>query len=716
MWAHWLLETCHRSKLNQTTGELSAFAESNYRKWQCDPWTWIENIQDEVRKQQEQYFKSQNPIEPLFAQGHYRDNSTTRTNGNYETSNFHLLDELARSVGIPLLLGSSFISVNLLTGTAEKLVLSGGIDVELWNYTLAIRAASSEESLSIQGVFTRIGVARASPTIVDTLVSRILLAIGYWREKRSHGTTDQQGHALSALRVLMEVLARLVVRVSVEKAKQIFRLSVSLGQQENLQHHWLCDAINSLLTNSLKSIPESEQGELLPDALAFPLLSELNIGNFPHWPNPIIYNPPSERKFDSNIDNRIKALIDSVCAESLVVKPVINTANWLPEIQHNLDKETREQIEQNSMQLPYCTQALERLLPLHTSHYLTPEESDKLADKIWGSQISQQGLPNTGLLPHALLLLSAPDIEHVKVLVRLYLYEHGEEVLIDTQKEIRSYPSPEIRRAVMIYNGMANAAVNETTRLYPTPEQALKLFDRLVVWRPQLVRDSFWADAGNIERTKLAESIGNALSYAIAPVLSNGEKTVERFKQLEQFYEEIEAALSVIPAFVYFVPTSGDIAATVEKVIRKSLQGCDNRKVGYAAIALQKWIEQPESTDSKQLDSLISRLIVIIETGRTIGLSVLFEVAGELIKKQRLTEEQVAILIEAIPNAFNAANYANIAPNSREAISASSIREACVKLAKVLVIRHPNNSALLDLLEEAKTDALPEVRFVFESQ
>jgi len=131
-WAHWLLEAVHRSNFNQASDELPAFAESMYRKSKCDPWTWIENIQVKVRKQQEEYLKNQNPIEPSFDQGHYRDNSNQLSLNN-EISEFFLLDGLARSVGIPLRSGRAFMNVNLLAGTAEKLVVSGGIGIELWD-------------------------------------------------------------------------------------------------------------------------------------------------------------------------------------------------------------------------------------------------------------------------------------------------------------------------------------------------------------------------------------------------------------------------------------------------------------------------------------------------------------------------------------------------------------------------------------------------------
>lgn len=671
VWAHWMLELAHRRNFNKTPEELPAFAESIYRKWKCDPWTWVESLQDKVNKQQEQYIKSQNPIEPLFEQGHYRDNSNNYSTSN-DTSIFLLLDGLSRCVGIPL---------RSVAGTAEKLIMSGGVGVDLWDYTLAIRASSSESSPSIKNVFTRIGVACASKEVVETLVKRILIAIDYWRIQRIKGGAEQQGYALSTLRVLMEVLARLVVRLSPDKAKEIFRLAISLGQQESLRHRWLFDTIDSLLTHSLKSIPAAEQGELLVDALAFSLQSEVTSSDFPRYPNPVI-DYLNARNTYPGLERRILELIAAIAP--------IGT------------------ISSNS--------ALLRLLPLvQKEAFLTRNERDKLAKAIWGNEPTYQDLPNIGLFPHALLLLPSPDIEQVKALIRIYLYEHGEDVLVDTQRELRSYPSPEIQRAVNIHTSMANAAANETIRLFPTPKQALALFDRLVMWRPKIENDDFLGTA-NSERKRLIESIGNALSYAIAPALSDEMEIIARFEQLKEFNAEIEGAISVLPAFVYFAHINDSIASAIEKLIQKALQGRDASEVSYAAIALQKWMGLSEATCAPQLTRLISRLITIIETGRTVGLQQLLWVAGELFKKKLLSEEQVATLIEAIPNAFDAADYANIASSSREAISASSIREACAKLAYVLVSQDPDDSYLQDVLEKAKTDALPEVRFAVDIQ
>lgn len=679
-WASWLLKATTQYQ-NDTAVETPPNIFKGLKDWQCDPWTWIEYIRDRVTDRQEEYIQNQNPIEPLFEQGHYRDNSNAHSTSS-DASELLLIEGLSRSVGIPLRSGGAIMKVDLLAGSVGKLVITGGIGIALWNYTLAIRAASSESSPSIKRVFTRIGVANTSQEIVDTLVTRILQAIKYWREKLINVTKDQRIYALSALGVLIEVLSRLTVRMLSEKAKEIFRLGVSLGKEQNLLHHWLFDAIDSLLTNSLKSIPESEQGELLAEALAFPLQSEVMDKDFPRFPNPVINHHNARNFYPPSMGRRIEELIAVVTPEGSVSS----------------------------------TSALLRFIPLLKEEgFLTQTERDKLASALWGNKPDYQALPNLiGLFPHVLLLLPALNTVQVKALVYRHLYEHGREVLTDTQKELRNYPSPEIHRAVMIYAGMANAAANETTRLFPTSEQALALFDRLMVWRPQIEKNDFLGAASNA-RKQLIESIGNALSYAIVPALSIEAKAIEKFEQLKIFYKEVDGAFFVMPAFVFFAGINEDIATTIEKIIRKALQSSNTREVSYAAIALQKWMELPGEASAPQIQNLISKLIAIIESGRTVGLQQLIRVAGELLNKQLMKEDQVTTLIEAISNVFNTTNYKNIESNSQEAISASSIREACAKLAYKLLQSHPENTALQDLIKESRADALPEVRFAIDT-
>ena len=80
--------------------------------------------------------------------------------------------------------------------------------------------------------------------------------------------------------------------------------------------------------------------------------------------------------------------------------------------------------------------------------------------------------------------------------------------------------------------------------------------------------------------------------------------------------------------------------------------------------------------------------------------------------KKYLSDESIESLVEILPIIFDNADYRNILPFGRESISVSFVRAACVRLARDIVSNSENkNYELLRILEEAKKDALPEVRF-----
>ena len=312
LWAHWMLQATQHSELGRTPERLPTYVESNYRQWKCDPWSWLNQLRSDIGDRRERYLESQNSIEPRFEQGTYRNRSHDLSLTS-KTSEFLLLDGLSATVGIPLHFGRGFVAVDLLGNDAERVLQCGGSGVEMWDFVLAIRASSGEDSVAIKELFTRIGVARASQDVVDTLVSRVHAAVTYWMKERAHGAEGRSENALSRLRVLLEILARLAVRVSVAEAKKLFGLAAALGQRVDIRHIWLFDPIGDLLMHSLKSVPEAEQGELLADALSFPLQHEVIRGEAPRWPNPIIERPNGRDVYPA-VGPRIAQLIDAVAS------------------------------------------------------------------------------------------------------------------------------------------------------------------------------------------------------------------------------------------------------------------------------------------------------------------------------------------------------------------------------------------------------------------
>ena len=650
-WAHWLFRLVDFPRNYGAVEEL----RSTYKALRCDPWDQITHIREKASKQQEEYFKGLENIEPLFEQGHYRDHSNS-TRFVRERHPFFLLDGLTDTVGLPL----RWEHMGLLSDAAEQLVVSEGLDVELHSCTLAIRAANSDSDPAIRHIFSRIALANTSQDVVDILTNRLVPAIAYWRKQAVVGTEQQKRQAIDAIRVLIEVLARVVIRLSPEESKKVFLLAMEIGRDSALRHFWLFEVIGHLAQYALESIPDAQQSDLLLDVLSFPLPCEIGI-NESHeaerWPNPVIA-APRKREDNLRLDSRIFELIEFVVPGS-----------------------------------PSCASVLLRLLPLAKNGILTKKELDRLAIRLWGEKPDYKTLPNTKLLSHALLALPAIDRNEANALMSRLLFD-AEDVLFFTSTHL---------------SGLIGAASSKPNPLLPNSEQAVKCFDRLMLWRPSTGDDDLLGIKSR-EQKALIEDIGEALSYSIIPSLDPNDITVQRFEEVLTFYTDI-GALPVIIALPYFTGLNSDIVAIVETIIRKGMQGRTAHEVGWSAHALHKWKEL--AADQKvppPPDSLLSKMIYLIESGRTVGLHSLLWYADEMLKKNWLSPADVDVLADCVPDLFDAADYSDIRPSSTKAVTASLIRENCVKLA-VDVMNVAPRKKLEAIIEAAKGDALPEVRF-----
>lgn len=643
-WAHWLNRGVD---LSSSSKEFKTFP-SHYRDAKCDPWDHIEHIRDRISSALNKQQKQQ-AIEPSFEPGHYKDNANTVTFSN-ELHPLLLLEGISSTVGMPL----RWSSVNFLVDQAARIAELEEID-NIHRFALAIRSANSDTSEVLKRVFSRLPIACFSDSDVTFLLNQCMEAINYWLAKRVDKSSDASQIAIDRLRVFIEVLARASVRATPEQAKKIFRLAVSLGKKPELHHFWLFDAIKHLSKFSLESIPESQQHDVLLDALSYPLQPEISIRVHKEWANPVV-KYPGERKQDSALDRRIDEIIDHIALCS-----------------------------------PQSAPALLRLLPLIEKGFLKNEELNKIAQQVWGNEPNLSNLPETGLLKYVLLKVPSPDPSAVKTLVRRYLFEAKAQNLL----------IPELLMDI------ANAAQAESINEFPSADQAVDYFKQLVVWRPNRDINDKLGFTQNEER-QLAELAGEVLARSVVPVLPSEELTEENFQKLLAFYSEAGAPETLI-AFPYFAIANDIFIEPVESLIRQGLQSNDANKLAYASYALSNWRDQKESP---AIDRLIVRLVYLIGANRIPGLSALLWTANQMYCKKYLSDESIYSILEILPIIFDSTDYRNISPSGRESVSISFVRAACVRLARD-IIKHSEhqNEELIRILKKAKQDALPEVRF-----
>lgn len=621
---------------------------SDFDYMQSNPWSYFEHVRKRLSKSLEKQNKS-NSIEPSFEPGVYTDHSKSYTFSN-ELHPMLLVEGLINTVGIPIRWRSVNFVVDIL-GDLSKLEIIG----DRQRFLYAIRAAKSDTADSLKTTLTRLNIANLQFEDIDYFLSLTHKACIYWLEKIIQTNDEFTNYYFSRLQVFMEALARFVIRAKPDKAIEVFKWGCSIANVDIMTHFWLSQSYNHLIEYSLLAIPDSRKSEIFKDALSFPLATELNLENNSgqKWPNPVVYLT-LKRNNSLKITSRLDEIINNI------------TPN-----------------DENSVQ------ALIKLFPLIKNNYLNAKELESIERKVWGDPANYKVIPKLGVLDHALLQLSNNDNKNLAPVVRKHLFESNNLIDIHTLLSIK------------------NLILNEKCRELPTKKQADNIFKTLTAWRftPKNTDIPEFFSNDNEER-RLAKEIAFTLNHAITPYLGKSNLNDVNLNRLIGFYQKTET-FEALPSFVYFTKNSDVAIDLLTENIREGFYKEDVRKVVSSATALLNWCKF-DFNDA--LKPLISKLIYSINLNRTSGLTTLIYTANKLYSLNYLSRENISTLIEVIPIIFDGTAYENVDPTSSLAINVTSVRSESVKLARNLLEDNSDNE-LLRIIEEAKTDPLPEVRF-----
>lgn len=175
---------------------------------------------------------------------------------------------LVEVAGLPPVAAHIVVASDILKAAAEEL----RVETPHLAFRLALRLASSEADRLINMVLSRPAAARLTPTEVTDLVAVTRRTIDYAQPRVGCPPVERSVFWITRLRVAIEGLSRLVIRLPIAEVEAVLRQSMRLYRSPNLARDFLLsDAIIHLLHRSIEALPNDQLMELALDLLELPI-------------------------------------------------------------------------------------------------------------------------------------------------------------------------------------------------------------------------------------------------------------------------------------------------------------------------------------------------------------------------------------------------------------------------------------------------------------
>jgi hypothetical protein len=528
-------------------------------------------------------------------------------------------------------------------------------------YLQLLRGGATPTKVPFNRYFARVSVAALSDDVVSGLVRRLKVARSHWTSLIETAAQRERHFAMDRLEVVLELLARLVLRLSSGEAAELHRETLNLWASERMQTYALAQPVARLLANSFEAVQPDDRGDLVLPNLQMSLSADPNMPDPVEW---LSTATPKGARESAAFRNDVNRFLQAAEPGS-----------------------------------PLRGAAISRLTYLHQVGALTDSEADRFSEAAWAATDSNDPpLPAaSSVFPHFWAKLPSPPNRDVAATVRTRVYTLPNEAL---NKEH--------------FHTMIRAARSGVAA--PNSDQARVAFDQVVRFRP---RETDESDVGAVLVANLsgydarveANFAGAVLSYALAPFLAKKDLTADRAKAAIGFIKET-GSLSAAGALVPFLSKHEDAREELVTLIRQGLLARQREVVGYAADALSIWLESSGRSGTDAVPKqVVEQLVSVIELRRPPGLWRLLDVATTLARKNRIDSELLRRLTVALGDLLIEANYEFIPPLSEEAGEISLVRKHCVKLAAALEAGGSNEWVIAQWRDIADSDPLPEVRY-----
>jgi len=630
----------------------------------CLPWDEISDLDADFGEEFREHAESVRQNQPGFDAGTYRESVKLMGSAGWAERDTKRLMEI---VGLPTVIGSA----DLMRFRLSRLLKLSG-QLEERDFILAIRVASGPSDKLIERVFSRVAVARMPGKTVLKLIRILWAAIDFGRTHFGRSSTPRPGHCdfwVERVRVMVEILSRLVVRSDEDDAVAAFHRAASLAHSPDSQYWILFEPLGNLLSRTFEAIAPITRRGLLVEILNLPLPDEKGVygrgarGAHDEWPELMLKLLDETERFradEMGLSTRISTLLSKI---------------------NESDSLTRER------------SAL-RLLVLFRMHLLTDQQSTAFGQALWSKRESNSSFPqDTGLAPHVFFDIPGHDQADVERVFRINV----------VAKAVSGSAGPDELREIA-------AACREkgdgTRTLNLASDEALKIFDFLLAWKPRAIP----IDLDRYNK-KMTDLFGSLLVEAILPAVSAESLGPDRIEQLFSNFRNgtLGSGLIAAPDFVRLDSSRRD---RVIDLVRRVVFSRKSDAVVYGLGAIQRWRLLGSRDLLERLPIELTQTVVAVLTStREPWLSSALYIAERLLKDGAFNDGDKDELVFTLERLLLETAYSSLDSADERAINITHVRTRCVKLADALMKQGVISEALQSWVDNSKTDPVPEVRY-----
>ncbi|TCV92118.1 SIR2-like protein [Luteibacter rhizovicinus] len=651
-WGQWLLSaTLFVSKDTRRDADFSR--DTAYH---CNPWDEIQTLRSEVESAvRDRASRSATIVTPLFSPGAYRDNSNTiHFRSAPVDAPLRTLVRFMESVGMP----AASRRVNFVDFFADALSLAEPETLQ-W-YSQVLQYTTDDKKTVVNSHLGRISIARMDASLVNALYASILRSIDYWRQRTVRRSEDELRAPAEELTKLIALLFRITPRLNSEDASRCFDLAMKLALEVTSDRDKFIKTTSDLITHAAKAMSKDARKDACLKAFEFPVDGEHAAATRDDdWPDPF----------------------EALEVDDLMPIRLNDPERWSARVSNLLKLSTIE---------GQRRRAVGRLTSMCLAGELTSLECETFGEAIWGLTTPVFGLPASTSL-HAAVYMRLPHPRAIEPLALLRRWLFGDLAATARDKH---------RLAAVGF-----AAHERWGSIRPTPSEAQSLIVEILSDARTVANDDSLAAAFSSSKDRVQRFSGIALAMSALP--ATREITTQLFSELLSAIEEIPlpAAMAGLP---YLANSSR--SESIVTSIQRGLFGTNFAQVASAADAIWTWAKLGKSRAREKVPArLIDSLLLVLESRLSIGLSAVMHACRLLLEGGHLDKPSKLKVAGAVAAIAREYSYESIDPLDRRAVSASMIREECVRLALTLNLE-PEHGFLYDWLKESVNDPLPEVR------